>query len=171
MTRRTMEREDFEIVAQMVFEGAARNFARRGEVSPIIFVLRMDDQHRIANAKIIAVQDLFTEDVGTRGKDEAARIMDLALVTGADMVALVIESWIASSETGLGPNGEFPEGVTRVQDIPGRTEAVTVFIRTANFTQLATWPIDRAANRLIHKPLSWDPANQFSGRFAVSKTG
>jgi hypothetical protein len=166
VTRRAMVREDFEIVAQMVFEGAAANFARRGEVSPLIFVLKMDDQHRIVSAKIIAVQDLFTEDLGTGGKDMAARIMDLALASGADLVALVVEAWVASAEQGVSLEGELPDGAACVEEVPGRTEAVSVFFRSADFTTLALWPIDRAGKRLVHKPIDWNPGNRFSGRFA-----
>jgi len=73
--------------------------------------------------------------------------------------------WVAHA----GPDGGLPKGATCVADVPDKTEAVMLVLRTADFATYVRFPIDRVAHTLVKTPIEWE--TKFESRFAPQGQG
>jgi hypothetical protein len=166
---RAMVKEDFEAVADALYQLASKAIAQNMHIAPLMFILRVDEKHKVDKLFPVECAFLFQQRFGIPGKQMAAEVLRrLSATPETDIAALVTEAWVVEATTeDMQAN---PIDGDNLQDDPRRKEAVIAFLRTPDFSAMASWMLDREHHMLKYEPVKWG-GDGLTGRFAHRAPG
>ncbi len=163
---RPMVREDFEAAASALYRFASKAVADGMRITPLMFIVRLDDDHHLTTLIPVDCAFMFQEHMGVPGRRMASEILRrLSTTPETDMAALVTDAFaieVSAEELRRGPHGDLAED-------PRRQECILVILRTPEFSTMANFPIDREARTLTFEPVKW--GGDLSGAFAHKHVG
>ena len=165
---RAMVREDFEAAGKALYALANKAVTTGLEVAPFMFILRLDEEHRVTIVIPVDCGIFFEERMGTGGKKMAAMILErLSRTPETDIAALVTEAFVLEAT-----EEELTEAPVEgsLESDPRHKECVVAFLRTPGFTTIASWALDRDNKKLVYEPVKWG-GEGLTGRFSHRAKG
>lgn len=157
MTKRQMERKDFEVLADAVFKVLSEELKACENISPCLVGFKLNEQHEITHVDRHDLGYLFSM---PRGKDIAAKIFDLGVESDHfDICAFISEAWVVHTDKS--------EPIPRsLENHPDRKEVAIAHFRTTDFQIFTMYPMNLADFTLEFQALNWESGVEMAGRFA-----
>lgn len=158
----SLEREDFQTVADLVYNVSSKAIAEGAELTPVILLAELAADHTIHHVQPVSVGPYFRN---SHTKDVLGMMLNKIAATAPPraIVALVSEAWMVELTT-----DQARTEARAPSAHPDRVEIVVVSLRSRDFNTHVQYRIERkgAKPELIYTPIDWK-MREGAGRFSA----